>query len=63
MFCPNCGTRNIVIKESPNGGELYVAEDCITSQEYYDEIEYYHCNDCLTEFYLSVSDKSFRKEN
>jgi len=53
MYCPNCGSQHIVEGDSsPNGGELYVAEDCESSTECYDAANPYQCSDCKTVFYL-----------
>ena len=55
MFCPTCGKSNIKLQNpSPNGGELYVAEDIDSSTEFYDEARPYRCQDCMTQFYLGA---------
>ncbi len=55
MYCPNCGSQSIVEGDSsPNGGELYVAEDCESSTECYDAANPYQCSDCKTVFYLGT---------
>ena len=53
VFCPNCGKQDVEVQdEHPNGGDLYVAEDCGSSTEYYDSAVPYKCNDCEQRFYL-----------
>lgn len=55
MFCPKCGSQHVVEGEThPNGGYLYVAEDCDSSTEFYDEAIPYVCSDCNTQFYLGA---------
>jgi predicted RNA-binding Zn-ribbon protein involved in translation (DUF1610 family) len=53
LFCPNCGKQNVVKGDSsPNGGELYVAEEMEGCTEYYDAADPYKCTDCATRFYI-----------
>lgn len=53
MYCPSCGKQNVNNgNQSPNGGVLYIAEDCHSSTEYYDNANPYECTDCETVFYL-----------
>ena len=53
LYCPNCGKQNVKASDSnPNGGELFVAEDCRSSIEFYDDVNPYDCQDCLTRFYM-----------
>lgn len=54
MYCPKCGSQNVTKQnQSPNGGELYVAEDMDSCVEWYDDAFKYKCDDCNTVFYLS----------
>ena len=57
MFCPNCGKQNVQSDPTPNGGDLYVAEDMECSTEFYDDAKPYKCNDCETQFYLGGTDE------
>jgi hypothetical protein len=53
MFCPNCGQQNVQPGDaSPNGGELFVAEEMEGVVEFYDSAKPYRCADCETQFYL-----------
>lgn len=53
LYCPCCGKQNVKPSDSsPNGGELYVAEDCGSSTEFYDDANPYYCPDCETQFYI-----------
>lgn len=55
LYCPNCGKQNVQAGDaSANGGKLYVAEDCGSSTEFYDEAEPYWCSDCETQFYMGA---------
>ena len=57
MFCPSCGKQNVQPEPTPNGGDLYVAEDMGCSTEFYDDAKPYKCNDCETQFYLGGTDE------
>jgi len=52
IFCPHCGGTNTPPSPTPNGGDLYVAEDTGGSTEFYDEATPYECGDCQTGFYI-----------
>jgi hypothetical protein len=47
ISCPFCMSKNITdLGNSPNGGEIYVAEDMVDSTEGYDfEITEYNCDE------------------
>lgn len=55
MHCPVCSSKDLTSTISPNGGELYVAEefniDCI--ERYESDIIMYECMSCEIVFYLS----------
>jgi len=52
MFCPFCGSKNTRhIKESPNGGAIYVAEEMSTCTEFYAEVTEWDCLDCNKFFF------------
>lgn len=54
LFCPQCGDNNTVQEfPSPNGGELFVAEDMDTDGvEMFDEAYMHKCSNCNTVFYM-----------
>ena len=54
LFCPICGTQNVVTNPSQNGGDyLYVAEEYTgNTTEIYDAAYPHKCNNCLTRFYM-----------
>jgi predicted RNA-binding Zn-ribbon protein involved in translation (DUF1610 family) len=63
MYCPNCGKQNVKNgDQSPNGGVLYVAEECHSSTEYFDEAQPYECLDCAIVFYLGQACDSDDKD-
>ena len=55
-FCPSCGAKGVEDKgASPNGGELYVAEDCESCTECYDaEVTELACKECGFVFYAKA---------
>lgn len=56
MFCPNCGKQNVKPGDSsPNGGDLYVAEEMEGCTEFYDEAKPHECPDCGTQFYMGAN--------
>lgn len=52
LFCPNCGKQNVEIQNEQPNYNLYVAEDCGDSTEYYDSAVPFECLDCGTHFYI-----------
>jgi predicted RNA-binding Zn-ribbon protein involved in translation (DUF1610 family) len=55
MFCPNCGKQNVKPGDpSPNGGELYVAEEMEGCNDFFDEAHPHECSDCGTQFYMGA---------
>ena len=54
-YCSHCGSTNVKLFYSSNGGVIWVAEDMGCSIECYDpEIEMYRCDDCKEITYKSV---------
>jgi hypothetical protein len=53
LYCPNCGTQNVVTGDEPSsGGYFYVAEDTGSSTEWFDSAKPHRCNNCQTIFYM-----------
>lgn len=56
LYCPVCGKQNVGAGDtSPNGGQLYVAEEVGFRTEYYDDANPFECEECGTFFYLGSS--------
>jgi len=54
--CPVCGSTNTIQSNvTPNGGNIYVAEDMVASTEFADSINRYKCDNGHT-FYISEED-------
>lgn len=52
LYCPKCGTQNVVESPSSNCGELYVAEEFDNNTEFFDDAIPYQCDNCQQHFYL-----------
>lgn len=54
LYCPSCGTQNVVTNPSQNGGDyLYVAEEFSgMATEFFDDAVSHKCNKCQTQFYM-----------
>lgn len=57
MDCPICGDTDCERVSSPNGGEIFVAEESqFDSIEYFDDVEMYRCRDNgIHVFYVSTA--------